>query len=72
MNRYPLWKYALLAFALLAGIVYTLPNLFGEAPAVQVSSAKSTVKIDSSVRDRVERALVEASLKPEFVQFEGS
>ena len=72
MNRYPLWKYALLAFALLAGIVYTLPNLFGEAPAVQVSSAKSTVKIDSAVRDRVERALVEASLKPEFVQFEGS
>ncbi len=72
MNRYPLWKYLLLAFALLAGIVYTLPNLFGEAPAVQVSSAKSTVKIDTSVRDRVERVLADAGLKPEFVQFEGS
>ena len=38
MNRYPLWKYAILVIALIVGIVYTLPNLFGEAPAVQISS----------------------------------
>ncbi len=72
MNRYPLWKYALLALALLAGVVYTLPNLFGEAPAVQVSSAKATVKVDGAVRDRVARTLTEAGLAPEFVQFEGA
>lgn len=41
MNRYPLWKYAILLVALLIGSLYTLPNLFGEAPAVQVSSARS-------------------------------
>ena len=43
MNRYPWWKYAILAIALLVGLVYTLPNFFGEAPAVQVSSGKATV-----------------------------
>jgi preprotein translocase subunit SecD len=47
MNRYPVWKYAIIVVALLVGVlVYALPNVFGEAPAVQVSSAKSAVKID--------------------------
>ena len=54
MNRYPLWKYAILVIALIVGIVYTLPNLFGEAPAVQVSSGKVTVKLDASTRCRIE------------------
>ena len=43
MNRYPLWKYLVLGAALLIGLIYTLPNFFGEAPAVQVSSARATV-----------------------------
>ena len=42
MNRYPLWKYILIAVALAIGLLYTLPNFFGEAPAVQVSSVKTT------------------------------
>ena len=46
MNRYPLWKYVIVAFALLTGFVYTLPNFFGESPAVQVSTAKATLKTD--------------------------
>jgi preprotein translocase subunit SecD len=53
MNRYPLWKYVLVAVALLFGLIYTLPNFFGESPAVQVSSAKATLKIDISTRERV-------------------
>ena len=44
MNRYPLWKYLIIAFALAVGLLYTLPNFFGEAPAVQVSSVKTAVK----------------------------
>jgi len=56
MNRYPLWKYAIIAVALLVGVFYTLPNFFGEAPAVQISSAKATVKIDSAVLARVQQA----------------
>ena len=43
MNRYPIWKYVVIAITMVFGLLYTLPNFFGEAPAVQVSSAKSTV-----------------------------
>ncbi|MDM4766749.1 protein translocase subunit SecD [Pelomonas sp. SE-A7] len=72
MNRYPLWKYAMLVVALLIGLIYTLPNFFGEAPAVQVSSGKVTVKINADVTARVEKALADAGVKPDFVHFEGS
>ena len=72
MNRYPLWKYAILVIALLIGIVYTLPNLFGEAPAVQVSSAKVTVKVDSALTARIEDALKKAQITPDFVQLDGN
>jgi len=72
MNRYPWWKYAILGVALLVGLLYTLPNFFGEAPAVQVSSGKSTVKVDASMTGRVSATLAEAGLKPDFVSFEGN
>ena len=72
MNRYPLWKYAILAFAMLVGLIYSLPNLYGEAPAVQVSSGRATLKIDAGTRDAVERALADAGIKSDFVQFEGN
>ena len=72
MNRYPWWKYALLAVALLVGLLYTVPNFYGEAPAVQVSSGKATVKVDAAMVDRVQQALAAAGLKPDFVQFEGN
>ncbi|MEL4180679.1 protein translocase subunit SecD [Roseateles sp. PN1] len=72
MNRYPLWKYALLIVALLLGLIYTLPNFYGEAPAVQVSSAKVTIKVDDDVRGRVEQALSAAQIQPDFVLLEGN
>jgi len=72
MNRYPLWKYVLLAVALVVGLLYTAPNLYGEAPAVQVSSGKATIKVDRALVDRVEQALQQAALKPDFVQLEGN
>ena len=63
MNRYPLWKYLIVAFALALGLVYTLPNFFGESPAVQVSSAKATLKIDTKTLDRVETAIGGANIE---------
>src|SRR3970040_455119 len=48
MNRYPAWKYALIAAIVLVAFLYTLPNFFGESPAVQVSSAKATLKVDAA------------------------
>ncbi len=72
MNRYPIWKYVIILVALLIAIIYTLPNFFGEAPAVQVSSRKSVVKIDSTTVTRVEQALKDASIKADAVTFDGN
>ena len=72
MNRYPWWKYLILGLALLVGLLYTLPNFYGEAPAVQVSSGKVTLKLDSKMASRIEQVLAAASLKPDFVQYEGN
>jgi preprotein translocase subunit SecD len=72
MNRYPWWKYAILGIALSVGLLFTLPNFFGESPAVQISSGKATLKLDKTTQTRVEQALSAASLKADFVQFEGT
>jgi preprotein translocase subunit SecD len=62
VNRFPTWKYALIALVIGLAFLYTLPNFFGEAPAVQVSSARSTVKLDYSLLVKVEQALKAANL----------
>jgi preprotein translocase subunit SecD len=71
MNRYPVWKYAIIVIVLLVGLIYSLPNFFGEAPAVQVSAAKSTVKVDAATQSRVEEALKAAGLAPDLLTLEG-
>lgn len=70
MNRYPLWKYIVIIIALLIGAIYTLPNFFGEAPAVQVSAGKVTVKIDGATQERVTKILSSAQIEPKGIQFE--
>ena len=65
MNRYPLWKYILLAVVLVLGFVYTVPNFFGESPAVQVSPLKPTSKIDPSLLNTVEEVLTKGGFKPD-------
>ena len=72
MNRYPVWKYAILVVALLVGILYTLPNFFGEAPAVQVSSVKATVKVDAALLKRVQETLDAAGIQPDLIGLEGT
>jgi len=72
MNRYPVWKYAIIVIALLLGALYTLPNFFGEAPAVQVSSGKATVKVDIATLGKVEDALKAAQLAPQVLALEGN
>ena len=72
MNRYPWWKYLIIAVALLIGLVYSLPNVFGEAPAVQLSSGKATLKLDQSAVERVRTVLKEAGLEADFVELDGT
>ncbi len=62
MNRYPLWKYLTVLIAVVIGLLYTLPNLYGESPAVQISSAKATLKIDAGMLDRVQSILQQAKI----------
>ena len=71
MNRYPVWKYAIIVIVLLVSALFTLPNFFGEAPAVQISSAKASVKVDSATQLRVEDALKAAGLTPDSMTFDG-
>ncbi len=72
MNRYPWWKHLIIAIALLVGLIYTLPNFFGEAPAVQLSSGKSTVKLNADTLTKVEATLKEAGIAADFVEFDGN
>jgi preprotein translocase subunit SecD len=70
MNRYPLWKYLVIVVALVIGALYTLPNFFGEAPAVQISAGKVTVKIEGNMQERVAEILKNAQIEPKGMQFE--
>ncbi len=63
MNRYPLWKYILVLTVLLLGLVYSMPNIFGESPAVQITTAKATSKLDPALMDKVEGALKQENIK---------
>jgi len=72
MNRYPVWKFVLMALAVLIGLLYTVPNLYGSAPAVQVSAASLTTKVGTDTAAQVEQLLAAASVKPDYVTFEGS
>lgn len=72
MNRYPVWKYVIILIALVVGVVYTLPNFFGEAPAVQVSAVKVGVKVDSGTKVQVEAVLQTAGLAADMVTLDGN
>jgi preprotein translocase subunit SecD len=64
MNRYPIWKYAIIVIALVVSIIYAAPNLFGEQPAVQVTGARSASKVDPALQGSLEAALKEAGIAP--------
>ena len=72
MNRYPLWKYLTIGVVLLFSILYALPNLYGEAPAVQVSSLRSSSKVDTALLGKVEQALKDAGVQPDSIALEGT
>lgn len=72
MNRYPLWKYLIIVSAVIFGIIYTLPNLFGESPAVQISSVRSTVKIDTQMMGQIEQILQDNDIPMDGIYFDAS
>ena len=72
MNRYPAWKYLVILITLVVGVLYTLPNFFGEAPAVQVSAGKVTTRVDGDTLARVEATLGAAGVAPQRLALEGN
>jgi len=72
MNRYPIWKYILIVVVVLLGALYTAPNYFGESPALQVTSGKSTVKVNAALATQVEALLKQANIKTDGVALDGS
>ncbi len=72
MNRYPLWKYITIGVVLLIAILYALPNLYGEAPAVQVSSLRAGSKVDTALLDKVEQTLKSAGVQVDTIALEGT
>ncbi|BAN36017.1 protein-export membrane protein, SecD/SecF family [Sulfuricella denitrificans skB26] len=72
MNRYPLWKYILIAAAMLFGLIYTLPNFFGESPAVQVSPLRGMTKVDQGLMKQVEEVLKQNNLAFQGIAFDSS
>ncbi len=66
MNQYPAWKYLLIIFLLVIGMLYALPNLYGEDPAVQVSKTRGVM--DSSVQDLLHSKLSEAGISAKSVE----
>ncbi|MDN3517885.1 protein translocase subunit SecD [Aquisalimonas lutea] len=63
MNRYPLWKYLLLLVAIVGGVLYALPNLFGQDPAVQITPARDAVSV-SAIERRAQAALEDEGVDP--------
>ncbi|MEN9782951.1 MAG: protein translocase subunit SecD, partial [Pseudomonadota bacterium] len=72
MNRYPLWKYLLIVATVAIGLLYTLPNFYGEVPAVQVSPLRSNLKSDAALMAKVEEVLKNAALVPEGVALDAT
>ena len=63
MNRYPMWKYILVLTVLLLGLVYSMPNIFGESPAVQITTTKATTKLDPAILGKIENTLKQSNIK---------
>ena len=70
MNRYPVWKYVLIVLVLLFGALYTIPNFFGESPAVQITSAKATIKLGPDAKALASQALEKAGVRADNVFYE--
>ena len=72
MNRIAWWRLVVMGLALAFGLLYSLPNIFGESPAVQVSTARATLKVEPRVADQVEAALEAAGVPNKGVIWEAN
>ena len=72
MNRYALWQYLIIAVSIVLGLLYTLPNFYGESPAVQISPLRASLNADTALLKQVEETLTQANIKAEGIFLEGN
>ena len=73
MNRYPLWKNLIIAISLFLGLLYTLPNFFGESPAIQISPLRATTtSVNPELIKKVEDSLRKSNIATNGTIVEGS
>ena len=72
MNRYALWQYLIIAVSIVLGLLYTLPNFYGESPAVQISPLRASLNADTALLKQVEETLTQADIKAEGIFLEGN
>jgi preprotein translocase subunit SecD len=70
MNKYPAWKYAIIAIALIVAFLFALPNFFSQVPALQVSGLRAN-KADAALQTQVQETLKTANLAADSVTVEG-
>ncbi|ULJ63503.1 protein translocase subunit SecD [Wielerella bovis] len=71
MNRYPLWKNLLIIFTIIVAIIYTLPNLYGVTPAIQISTNRQSLVINEATEKTVTEALQKANIAHDGMFFAG-
>ncbi|GKS69644.1 preprotein translocase subunit SecD [Nitrosomonas sp. PY1] len=72
MNRFALWQYLIIAVSVVLGLLYTLPNFYGESPAVQISPLRASLNADTALLKQVEETLTQANIKADGIFLEGN
>ena len=72
MNRYPLWKYLLIVVLVALSCLYTIPNFYGETPAVQISTNRQAIQINDDLAQKINGALTQAKINTDGQFFDGS
>jgi preprotein translocase subunit SecD len=70
LNKYPLWKYVLIALVMVIGLLFALPNIYGEDPALQISANRGAT-VDEALVEKVDGALKQAKLPPLTIENDG-
>lgn len=71
MTKYPLWKYLVIIIAVVIGLIYSLPNIYGQTAAVQISVAHSAIQLDSRILENIEKTLLQNEINPTGEVFDG-
>ncbi|RKS85742.1 preprotein translocase subunit SecD [Orbus hercynius] len=71
LNRYPLWKYILLVVVVFVGLLYALPNIYGEDPAIQISGSRGA-EVTVKTQEQIQKTLSDNGIEVKSIEFENN